>query len=72
MRSPGRLLFCGMAVVSLFCFGAPAGSLQPATTGPSILSEALTFHASFDQSPDADFALGDRRIFTATSSQRSP
>ena len=30
------------------------------------LSAALTFHASFDSGPDADFALGDRRIYTAT------
>lgn len=29
------------------------------------LSEALTFHASFDQGPDADFALGDPKIYTA-------
>lgn len=33
----------------------------------SSLREALTFHASFDHGPDADFALGDRRIFTALS-----
>ena len=30
------------------------------------LSKALTFHASFDHGPDADFALGDRHIYTAT------
>jgi Concanavalin A-like lectin/glucanases superfamily len=30
------------------------------------LSQALTFHASFDQGPDADFALGDKQIYTAT------
>jgi hypothetical protein len=30
------------------------------------LSKALTFHASFDQGPDADFALGDKQIYTAT------
>jgi hypothetical protein len=28
------------------------------------LSRALTFHASFDDGPDADFALGDRRIYS--------
>ncbi len=67
MRIPGHLLFCGMTVVSLFCFGAPPGSQEPGATGASILSKALTFHASFDQRPDADFALGDRRIFTAAS-----
>ena len=30
------------------------------------LSRALTFHASFDHGPDADFALGDRRIYSVT------
>ncbi|MBI3414177.1 MAG: LamG domain-containing protein [Verrucomicrobia bacterium] len=29
------------------------------------LRDALTFHASFDGQADADFAAGDRRIFTA-------
>ena len=27
------------------------------------LGKALTFHASFDNGPDADFALGDRRLY---------
>jgi hypothetical protein len=31
------------------------------------LTEALTFHASFDNGPDADFALGDARLYTAPS-----
>ena len=31
------------------------------------LRKALLFHASFDRTPDADFALGDRRIHTAGS-----
>jgi len=30
------------------------------------LSTALTFHASFDHGADADFALGDKQIYTAT------
>jgi len=29
------------------------------------LSRSLTFHASFDKGPDADFGLGDRKIYTA-------
>ncbi len=29
------------------------------------LSAALSFHASFDQGPNADFARGDRQIYTA-------
>src|SRR4051794_4753679 len=28
------------------------------------LSSALTFHASFDQGVDADFALGDKQAYT--------
>ena len=31
------------------------------------LGEALTFHASFDGGTDADFGLGDKRIYTAPS-----
>ena len=29
------------------------------------LAQALTFHASFDTGPDADFALGDPRLYSA-------
>ena len=36
----------------------------------SSLADALLFHASFDQSADADFAKGDARIYTAKSSKR--
>jgi len=31
------------------------------------LRKALTFHASFDKGPDADFGAGDRKIYTAAS-----
>src|SRR5262249_42179411 len=31
------------------------------------LRKGLTFHASFDRGTEADFALGDRRIYTAPS-----
>ena len=30
------------------------------------LATALTFHASFDRGPDADFALGDPRLYSAS------
>lgn len=36
------------------------------TASNTILAEALTFHASFDHGPDADFGSGDRRIYSAT------
>jgi hypothetical protein len=42
---------------------------QAASTADDIrasLSQALTFHASFDHGADADFALGDKQIYTAT------
>ena len=35
--------------------------------GASSLRQGLTFHASFDHGPDADFGRGDLRIFTAPS-----
>ena len=35
------------------------------------LSESLVFHASFDSSVDADFAKGDRRMYTAESLKRA-
>jgi hypothetical protein len=35
------------------------------------LCRALAFHASFDGQPDADFARGDKRIYTASNSQRT-
>ena len=34
------------------------------------LKSALTFHASFEEGPDAAFALGDRRIYTAPSYEK--
>ncbi len=33
------------------------------------LARALTFHASFDHSTDADFALGDKRLYSCATSQ---
>ncbi len=38
-------------------------------TTHSILKEALTFYASFDGSVDADFALGDGRMYTVPNRQ---
>lgn len=39
-------------------------SVSRATNHPA-LRDALTFHASFDQAGDADFARGDRAVYTA-------
>ena len=38
-----------------------------ASSAVDALKQALTFHASFDDGPDAAFAKGDRRIYTAPS-----
>jgi hypothetical protein len=59
-------------------FGAVLGGLTLLVSGRALpadanlepLRKALTFHASFDKQADADFARGDKRIFTATSTAR--
>ncbi len=48
----------------------PSGSRDseaPAASSRTSLHEALSFHASFDNGPDADFARGDGAIYTAPS-----
>ena len=40
------------------------------TTPSQQLAKALVFHASFDATVDADFARGDRRLYTAPSGKR--
>lgn len=42
-------------------------ALAAAAADPAALKTALTFHASFDNGTDADFARGDRRLHTAGS-----
>lgn len=51
-------------LVALLCHGATE-SLRAAST--TSLSQSLTFHASFDHGPDADFGSGDLRLFHAPS-----
>lgn len=51
--------------LALALCGLGVGNSAPAAG--SSLREALTFHASFDHGPDADFGLGDRRLFNAPS-----
>ena len=41
--------------------------IDPTTAANEALRKALTFHASFDQVVDADFALGSKQLYTATS-----
>ena len=48
-------------VLFLTITSVPAAGDEPTTAA---LRDALTFHVSFDADADADFARGDRRIFT--------
>jgi hypothetical protein len=45
---------------------APTEEAAPAPA-PASLAAALSFHAGFDTGPDAGFARGDARLYTATS-----
>ncbi len=70
LAGPALVLWLGA------CGGAAPEAQQPAADPLAPLSEALTFHASFEDGMDAAFALGDRRIYSAPSykelDQRSP
>ena len=46
---------------------ASMDSEDPAAPSRTSLQDALSFHASFDNGPDADFARGDGAIYTAPS-----
>jgi hypothetical protein len=57
--------------LALFFTGSIQLKAQPATTSiASKVSSALTFHATFDTGLNADFAMGNPRLFTLTN--RSP
>ncbi|WP_162056325.1 LamG domain-containing protein [Pontibacter pamirensis] len=43
---------------------APVSNSSTNPTSLSTLSESLTFHTSFDKGADADFALGDPRVYS--------
>lgn len=44
---------------------------DPPAAGPEPLKKSLTFHAAFDGGVDAAFARGDKRIYTAGSTDRT-
>src|SRR5688572_20074489 len=46
---------------------AVATAVFTGTAAESDLKKALTFHASFDRGTEADFALGDKRLYHAPS-----
>ena len=54
------LVVCSVMCLTLIAFHSMSAANDT-------LRKALTFHASFDQAVDADFALGNKQLFTATS-----
>jgi hypothetical protein len=62
----------GLALVAVASlagfFNVRASSSEPDRES---IRKALTFHASFDGQADADFALGDKRIYTAATFDRA-
>jgi hypothetical protein len=66
-----RLLLFLVATLAATAFSL--SQLQPAAAAPDAdsLRSALTFHATFDSHADADFARGDRRIYTAPTMKRA-
>lgn len=46
---------------------AEEAPMEEPVDATAALSDALTFHASFDNGVDADFGLGDRQLYTAPS-----
>lgn len=45
-------------------------SSAPTAGAQDVIADTLLFHASFDESADADFAQGDPKIYTASSLER--
>lgn len=63
-RGPRWLLILPVAAAVALPMVTPAGA-APGTSSGEHLRRALTFHASFDRGPEADFALGDRVLYSA-------
>jgi len=55
------------ALAIVVAAGCSPGTEEEAAQGPVPIEDALTFHCSFDGSPDAEFALGDPKIYSAPS-----
>lgn len=70
MISPVRYPFAATLAFALLV--GCGGQSDPAETAAepaanAALRDALTFHASYENGPDGDFALGDRRLYSAPS-----
>src|SRR5689334_4793866 len=64
-RALDNCLFIPPVAIATLLVGCQSTPLGAPARGS--LRESLTFHASFDGTPDAGYALGDRRIYTAPS-----
>jgi hypothetical protein len=67
MRPASYLYFIVLSVAAI----VPVSLTRAAEPDRESIRKALTFHASFDGQPDADFALGDKRIYTASAFART-
>jgi hypothetical protein len=65
--------FAPLFTLALLLTSAPVTVAAPAASAANAaLAKSLTLHASFDHGPNADFARGDRTLYTyATSQQRA-
>lgn len=61
------ILMTAFALALLACGGQPESSETGEPSANAALRDALTFHASYENGPDGDFALGDRRLYSAPS-----
>lgn len=53
---------CTFSLAAMLLISTPCPAAEPDLEG---LRKALTFHASFDGQADADFARGDKKVYTA-------
>ncbi len=61
-----------VAFLAFTLFATISSALSPAAEPDrESLRKALSFHASFDGQPDADFARGDKRIYTSPNFKRT-
>jgi hypothetical protein len=68
-------LHSALALALAFAGACPAARSTEIENQPSPIGNlrtALTFHASFDRTADADFARGEPRVFTALDSGKRP
>lgn len=70
-KAAGRLpkFFTTYVSVLTVAISAVSGQVNGAEPGTAI-QQSVTFHASFDSSPDADVGQGDRRIYHGTDLSR--